>query len=423
MRCPTCGRKKEKRTSYCLNCGRTLKRGIAIKLAVIIPFLVVIIGGTYLLIENNAGSSHGKQIKESANAAFRSKPVLTKKQLGSIDSEKTIEEIIQAVEKNIYAVSASTKEGSAFLYDARGILLTNAHLVEGQLEVQILADDKEFTGSVIGYSKKANIAAIHVPELAGKNTYPMEMSKSLAKGDEVIAIGSKQVLENNTTTATIEESDWHFSYGNYTYEHTYQLSEPLLLQFSGGPLISAKTGNIVAVNSIDHVQDIAVQFSIPINKIANMVNDWIEKPMDEATITAQFYGPSGDYFFGELWGKTSDQESSAADTVESDTVESENLAPSGDQTWNPPIYTPPVNQNGGSGGSNGSQNGSNTNYGFGEGSASGSGNTPNSGAGNDSEEQGDDDNTSPALPTTPDPPEKPEKPKEDKESQEDEGPV
>ena len=68
----------------------------------------------------------------------------------------------------------------------------------------------------------------------------------------------------------------------------------------------------------------------------------------------------------------------AADTVESDTVESENLAPSGDQTWNPPIYTPPVNQNGGSGGSNGSQNGSNTNYGFGEGSASGSGNTPNS---------------------------------------------
>ncbi|NBJ68191.1 hypothetical protein D1839_01700 [Roseburia sp. 1XD42-34] len=195
------------------------------------------------------------------------------------------------------------------------------------------------------------------------------------------------------------------------------------MEFSGGPLISAKTVNIVAVNSIAHVQDIAVQFSIPINKIANMVNDWIEKPMNEAAITAQFYGPNGDYFFGELWGTASDEESSAADTIGSDTVESENLASSGEQPWNAPIYPPPTNQNGGSGGYNGSQNEPNSNDGSGKGGASSSGDTSNSGAGNNSEEQGDDDDTSPELPTTPDPPDKPEKPKEDKEPQVDEEPV
>ncbi|SHH99713.1 S1C family serine protease [Virgibacillus chiguensis] len=427
MRCPTCGMKKQRRTRYCLNCGRTLKRGIVFKLTAIISFLLLVSGGTYLFIESNAANNRLETHTKAANAASRNDPELMNKQSDDVDDEKTVEEKIQMAEKNVYTVRTNEREGAAFLYNDQGILLTSAHLVEGHTEVQVRNNHDAFTGSVIGYSNETNLAAIQVAELAGDQPAPTERKKGLSARDKVIAIGSERVLDNNTTATVVNEVDWHFSYGNFTYEHTYQLEETLLLGYSGGPLLSAETGSIVAINSIAHVNDIAVQFSVPIHEVTDVIEGWIDEPMNEATITEQFFGADGGYFFGDYWGTrypeeavtnqesefTSEGENSVTNDAENNTSHH-----SGQQTWQAPAYTPPAN-NGWQNRGNHTQNSTNdTNQ----------NSTPeqkkdnetNKGAAEGPSDGGDDQTNNDENSTNPtDGPKKPEKPEKPKEPQED----
>ncbi|WP_026485681.1 S1C family serine protease [Caldanaerobius polysaccharolyticus] len=167
--------------------------------------------------------------------------------------------------------------GSGFLYDTSGDIITNAHVVEGASTVKVKTyDGQVYNGTVIGRSKDVDVALIRVPELAGKT--PVKISSRKGEiGDPVIAMGSPLGLQNTATTGIISGVNRDFTIPPYEYKGVYQISAPISPGSSGGPLLDQNTGEVLGVNSAGTVEGV-IGFSIPINQVLPLVENWSKNP-------------------------------------------------------------------------------------------------------------------------------------------------
>lgn len=220
--------------------------------------------------------------------------ISTNSKLGSIEDLKSIQikdkglsKIINESQKLVMLVYADTEkglsQGSGFLYNDKGDVITNAHVVGDALDVNVrLIDSTLYKGTVIGKSPSLDIALIRVPAL--ENRSPLKINKNYkAKiGNEIIAIGSPFGLENTITTGIISAVDRNFTIGQYEYKNMYQITAPIDNGSSGGPLLDKHTGDIIGVNSAK-AGDSSIGFSIPINQVIEYVETWSQNPSVNVT--------------------------------------------------------------------------------------------------------------------------------------------
>jgi S1-C subfamily serine protease len=90
------------------------------------------------------------------------------------------------------------------LFDSRGLLLTNAHVVEGAEQLTVgLSDGRRVKGRVIGTDSLTDLAVVR---LEGEGLWPVAAlgnSDSLNVGDWAIAVGNPYGLENTVTLGII----------------------------------------------------------------------------------------------------------------------------------------------------------------------------------------------------------------------------
>lgn len=190
----------------------------------------------------------------------------------------------------------SFSQGSGFLYNNQGSIITNAHIVAGEVNVSInTIDHQEFEGKVIGYSNDTDVAIIYVHELEGRNPFPLELGNPDLIGKEVIAYGSPSGYDNIASKGLIVGEGNHLMIDNYIYEDLYEISSPISHGSSGGPLICEELGKIVAMNTAKRQNESDVGFSIPLYKVDALVQSWIKHPMNERTILQQYYNSQKDY--------------------------------------------------------------------------------------------------------------------------------
>ena len=80
--------------------------------------------------------------------------------------------------------------GSGFILSADGLIMTNAHVVEGADELIVtLSDKREFKAKVVGTDKRTDVAVVKI-EAAGLNAVRIGDVKRLRVGEWVMAIGS-----------------------------------------------------------------------------------------------------------------------------------------------------------------------------------------------------------------------------------------
>lgn len=218
----------------------------------------------------------------------------TNSQLGSIEDLKSIQnrdkglsKIINESQKLVMLVYADTEkglsQGSGFLYNDKGDVITNAHVVGDAIDVNVrLIDSTLYKGTVIGKSPSLDIALIRVPALNKKS--PLKINKNYKPkiGNEIIAIGSPFGLENTITTGIISAIDRNFTIGQYEYKNMYQITAPIDNGSSGGPLLDKHTGDIIGVNSAK-AGDSSIGFSIPINQVIEYVETWSQNPAVDVT--------------------------------------------------------------------------------------------------------------------------------------------
>ncbi|MGM0873874.1 MAG: S1C family serine protease [Bacillota bacterium] len=198
-----------------------------------------------------------------------------------------LKEIIREAQKKVVMVELDDGSvGSGFLYNEKGDVITNAHVVSGAKTVKIRTTDaKGFDGEVIGISTETDVAVIRVEGL--KDTEPLLQSpnEELEIGDEILALGSPLGFQNTVTTGIISGIDRELKVEPYTYENVYQISAPIAPGNSGGPLIDRKTGKVVGINSA-RIEQGNIGFSIPINSVISLVNSWSETPMENLPATS-----------------------------------------------------------------------------------------------------------------------------------------
>ena len=165
-------------------------------------------------------------------------------------------------------------QGSGFIVDANGIILTNAHVVKDAKEVTVkLTDRREYRAKVLGADAKTDIAVLKIdarnlPVLALGNT------KDLKVGEWVLAIGSPFGFENTVTAGVVSAKGRTLP--DDSYVPFIQTDVAVNPGNSGGPLLNTR-GEVVGINSQIYSRSggyQGVSFSIPID-VAVQVKDQI----------------------------------------------------------------------------------------------------------------------------------------------------
>ncbi|KAF3996353.1 DegQ family serine endoprotease [Glaciimonas immobilis] len=155
--------------------------------------------------------------------------------------------------------------GSGFIISSDGLILTNAHVVDGAQEVTVkLTDRREFKAKVLGSDKQSDIAVIRID---AKNLPTVQIGNPAQTrvGEPVLAIGSPYGFENTATAGIVSAKSRSLPDDNYVpFIQTDVAVNP---GNSGGPLFNIK-GQVIGINSQIYSQTGGYQglsFSIPID--------------------------------------------------------------------------------------------------------------------------------------------------------------
>jgi serine protease Do len=155
-------------------------------------------------------------------------------------------------------------EGSGFIIRPDGVIMTNAHVVNGASEVTVrMTDRREYTAKVIGVDTKSDIAII---KISAKDlpTVKIGDSRGLKVGEWVLAIGAPFGFENSATAGIVSAKGRTLDSG---YVPFIQTDVPINPGNSGGPLFNMR-GEVVGINSQIYSRSggyMGVSFSIPID--------------------------------------------------------------------------------------------------------------------------------------------------------------
>jgi serine protease Do len=160
-------------------------------------------------------------------------------------------------------------QGSGFIIDKDGYIVTNNHVVEGADKIKvILKDDSEYTAEIVGRDPVTDIALIKVDAKGNLPTVPMGSSDNLKVGEWVAAIGSPFGLEHTVTAGIVSAKGRVI--GSGPYDDFIQTDASINPGNSGGPLINMR-GEIVGINTMIIAGGNGIGFAIPIDQAKDIV--------------------------------------------------------------------------------------------------------------------------------------------------------
>ncbi len=176
-------------------------------------------------------------------------------------------------------------EGSGFIYDDKGHIVTNNHVVDGATRVTVVYyDGQEAAATVVGTDPFSDLAVIKVDRLPeGTHAVPLGDSDQVAVGQTVVAIGNPFGLGNSMSLGIVSAVGRTIESGvtRFSIPRVIQTDAAINPGNSGGPLLNL-SGQVVGVNAqiaTDGMQaaNAGVGFAIPSNTVRQVVPGLIEK--------------------------------------------------------------------------------------------------------------------------------------------------
>lgn len=169
--------------------------------------------------------------------------------------EQAFINLYEQVNPAVVHINIGIGQGSGFVYDQAGHIVTNNHVVEGAQGIEVtFADGRTLPATVIGTDPASDLAVIQVNATGGAFTaVELADSDSLKVGQIVVAIGSPFGLESTMTTGIISALDRSFEGdggpgGTYQVPDIIQTDAAINPGNSGGPLLDLY-GRVIGVNS------------------------------------------------------------------------------------------------------------------------------------------------------------------------------
>jgi S1-C subfamily serine protease len=175
------------------------------------------------------------------------------------------------------AIQQQQGQGSGFITRSDGVLLTNAHVVEGASEVGVtLPDGRSFTGKVLGADPLTDVAVVKV--VADRlPVAPLGDSAKVRPGQWAIAIGNPLGLDNTVTAGIISAVQRTNAVGEGQRVPYIQTDAAVNPGNSGGPLIDDR-GQVIGINTaIRQAPGAGLSFAIPINTASQIAAQILER--------------------------------------------------------------------------------------------------------------------------------------------------
>jgi S1-C subfamily serine protease len=192
-----------------------------------------------------------------------------------IDTEKTVSQKIDpALEDFMFGMPMQPQQqkmrgqGSGFIIDSQGILLTNAHVVNEADRVTVtLKDGRTFDGKVQGVDPVTDLAVVKISGAKNLPVAPLGKSDEVQVGDWAIAVGNPLGLDNTVTlgiVSTLKRSSAMIGMGDKRIEFI-QTDAAINPGNSGGPLLNGQ-GEVIGINTAIRADATGIGFAIPIDK-------------------------------------------------------------------------------------------------------------------------------------------------------------
>jgi putative serine protease PepD len=148
--------------------------------------------------------------------------------------------------------SKSQAEGSGFVIDKQGDIVTNDHVVSGASAIQVtFADGTKASAKVVGTDRSTDLAVVRVTGVDASKLQPVSFgdSSSSQVGDGVVAIGSPFGLADSVTTGVVSALGRTMQApNNFTITGAIQTDAAINHGNSGGPLLNS-SGQVIGVNA------------------------------------------------------------------------------------------------------------------------------------------------------------------------------
>lgn len=174
----------------------------------------------------------------------------------------------------------STGVGSGFVFDTSGLILTNAHVIEGSDEITVtFKDGTELPGTVVATDTQRDLAVVKVSSSTALPTIPIGDASTLKVGQQVIAIGSPLgTFTESVTSGILSATGRTIEVGSPNSRRTSTMTGLLQTDASinpgnsGGPLLD-DTGAVIGINAAAAQSAQGIGFAVPIDVAADIMAD------------------------------------------------------------------------------------------------------------------------------------------------------
>jgi S1-C subfamily serine protease len=170
-------------------------------------------------------------------------------------------------------------QGTGVIFQPEGLILTNAHVVDGSSRVTVvLVDGRSLEGSVVGSDPITDLAVVRVSSNSPLPVAPLGNSDGVQVGDWAIAVGNPFGLDNTVTLGIISSTNRNASKLGITDKRLDLIQTDAAINpgNSGGPLLNAE-GQVVGINAmVRSGPGAGLGFAIPINRARNIADQLVK---------------------------------------------------------------------------------------------------------------------------------------------------
>jgi putative serine protease PepD len=175
---------------------------------------------------------------------------------------------------------SGTAQGTGFVYDTKGDIVTNDHVISGSSSVSVkLSDGSVYKATVVGSDPSTDLAVLHIDAPSSK-LVPLTLADSskVSIGDGVVAIGNPFGLDGSVTSGIVSALNREIvAPDNTPIEGAIQTDAAINHGNSGGPLLDLQ-GNVIGITSqiqSDSGGNDGVGFAVPSNTVSSIVTQLI----------------------------------------------------------------------------------------------------------------------------------------------------
>ena len=174
--------------------------------------------------------------------------------------------------------STNSSQGSGVVIDSKGIVLTNAHVVEDAVSIEAtFTDQHTYKAEIIGIAPELDLAVLKL-EKTSKDTkftaVSIGSSETVLLGETVIALGNPFGLGHTVTTGVISAINRPLETEKRIYQDFLQTDASINPGNSGGPLVNIN-GELIGINTAIRSDAEGIGFAIPVDRAMKVAQDLV----------------------------------------------------------------------------------------------------------------------------------------------------